>query len=417
MITIVGLGFVGLTTALGFCHKGFRVFGYDIDKEKTGALNKNTIPFFEPHLGDILKEHNNKDFIITDSLNEAVAKSRTIFFCVGTPCRDDGSSDLSILLKAVEDVVKAIPGGERKIFVIKSTVPPSTTAETVKPFIEKMGLLVGKDVGLANNPEFLREGFAWEDFINPDRVVIGQDDEESGDFLEELYKPFEAPVFRVSLNTGEFIKYLSNTLLSTMISYSNEMSMIAHEVGNIDIIKAFRILHLDRRWFGTPAKMTSYVYPGCGFGGYCLPKDTEALHILASRKGVNSPILKSVLETNREIKKYVVKSVSDIVPYGEPIGILGLSFKAQSDDIRQTPVADIIKLLLEAGYGRIIAYDPLACENFKKAYNFPIEYADSLQSIAQRAGYLLLLTAWDEFRKQKALLQGKTVFDFRYFLE
>jgi len=413
----VGLGFVGLTTALGFSHRGYKVYGYDLDKEKTEALKNNRIPFHEAHLEEILKEHYNKNFIISDSLEQAVSQSKVIFFCVGTPCREDGSSDLTYLLKAVEDTIKAMPQGDFKIFVIKSTVPPPATAVAVKTFIEKQGLQVGKDVGLANNPEFLREGCAWDDFIDPDRIVIGQDDEKTGAFLEELYKPFGAPVFRVSLNTAEFIKYLSNTLLSTLISFSNEMSMIAQSMGNIDIINAFKILHRDRRWFGSPAQMTSYVYPGCGFGGYCLPKDTLALCSLATQQGLASSVLKGVLKVNSEIKKHVVKTISNSVSRDEYIGILGLSFKARSDDVRQSPVADIIKLLLDAGYSRIIAYDPLANENFKRSFNLPIDYAESFEAIVQKVQYLIVLTAWDEFKKNRNMLRGKTVFDFRYYLE
>ncbi len=311
-IVVIGLGFVGLTTALGFCEKGFNVIGCETDNNKFNTLKRKEIPFNETELKEKLNKFLDNRFIIYDKINEALSEAELIFFCVGTPQSESGEADLNFLLKALEESFLYIKNTkDYKVLVIKSTVPPCTTKNIIKPYIEKKGIIIGKDIGLANNPEFLREGFAWDDFINPDRIVIGVEDERSSNLLKSLYKDFNAPLHIVSYNTGEFIKYLSNTLLSTLISYSNEMSIIADLIGDIDISKSFKILHEDKRWYGFPAAMSSYVYPGCGYGGYCLPKDTAAINYLSKQKGYNPAILHSNLVVNDYIKQYYVKKIKD----------------------------------------------------------------------------------------------------------
>jgi UDPglucose 6-dehydrogenase len=266
MITVIGLGFVGLTTALGFCEKGNKVYGYDINSEKINSLKNKKVPFYEPGLDEALDRHLHHNFEIVDDLSQAVNQSRVVFICVGTPSDDQGKADLKYLFAAVDDIVSHRTDNAFKVLVIKSTVPPSTTAEKVLPYLEQKGLKVGKDMGLANNPEFLREGHSWEDFTQPDRIVTGSSDAKTQQLLNEIYAPFQVPIHAVSLNSGEFIKYLSNTLLAMMISYANEMSMAADAIGDIEVSEAFKILHEDKRWYGNPAAMASYVYPGCGFG-------------------------------------------------------------------------------------------------------------------------------------------------------
>lgn len=415
MIAVVGLGFVGLTTALGFAHKGHKVYGFDNDPKRRKELKEGTVPFYEPSLGKYLNKYKDSRFFISGSLKEAVSKADVVFFCVGTPSMPDGKADIRFLKDAVKDSLRYIELGRYKTLVIKSTVPPSTAKEAIKPLMEKAGFDVGKEVGLANNPEFLREGFAWEDFINPDRVVIGENDRRSGGVVEGIYKAFGAPIYRVSLNTAEFIKYLSNTLLSALISFSNEMSMAAHKIGDIDIPGAFKILHADRRWYGNPAGMTSYVYPGCGFGGYCLPKDTRAIYVISKSKGHEPTLIKEVLSVNEKIKRHIVDEIVKSAAKGDSVGILGLSFKPESDDVRDTPSKYIIEALLKKGY-KVIAYDPLAMENFRKEYRLPIKYAASLEDVAKKSGVIVLLTAWNEFKLKKDMLRGKKIIDGRYFL-
>ncbi len=416
MITIIGLGFVGLTTALGFSRKGYKVYGYDISNEKMNCLKNNKIPFYEPYLGRILKDELNNRFYLTTDTYSAVNDSEIIIFCVGTPCDENGDADLAFLENAVQDTIAQIKKGDYKVLAIKSTVPPGTTKEKIIPLIESHGFNVGKDIGVVNNPEFLREGSCWEDFIKPDRIVIGQSDSLAGETMANIYEEFNAPVYRVTLNTGEYIKYLSNTLLSTMISFANEMSMLADGIGDISLPEAFHALHKDKRWSGHPAQMTSYVYPGCGFGGYCLPKDTSALCSLGTSLGCDTPLLKSVLKVNENIKKFTVEQIAQRVDKKDYIGILGLSFKPDSDDVRDTPAAIIIEKLLKRGYPNIIAYDPVAMNEFQKSYALPLTYADSFEELVEKTSFIAILTGWKEFKDKKIMFEGKTIFDFRNYL-
>ncbi|WP_129690098.1 UDP-glucose dehydrogenase family protein [Gottfriedia acidiceleris] len=414
MITVIGLGFVGLTTALGFSEKGYHVYGFDIDQKKKEQLRNGKIPFYEPNLNEKLNKHFNKGFTITDDLQEAVINSEVIFLCVGTPSKKDGSADLGYIFEAIKNVAGYIKKPEFKVLVIKSTIPPSTTSEKIKPYLENLGFKVGVEIGLTNNPEFLREGYAWDDFMNPDRIVVGQEDDKSGRILETIYQIFNAPIYQVSLNTAEYIKYLSNTMLATLISFANEQSLIARSIGNIDIKRAFQVLHLDRRWSGAPANMSSYVFPGCGFGGYCLPKDTMALVSQSLKNSYTPELLTSTLKVNEAIKEFVVIDIERKVEKNENIGILGLAFKPNSNDIRDTPAKAIIQGLLQKGYTNIIAYDPMANEEFKEANGFPIQYSPNLSSLLSMVDHVVILTAWDEFTKNEESIKKKNVFDYRY---
>jgi len=417
MIGVVGLGFVGLTTALGFSHQGHKVFSFDPDRKRTRQIKNGSIPFHEPFLAESLGRYRDSLFIVCDSLEDVIRNCEIVFYCVGTPALSNGGADLTFLRKAVSDSLPFISADSFKVLVVKSTVPPPSTQDIIKPLLEKGDHIVGKSIGLASNPEFLREGFAWEDFTKPDRIVVGANDKRSGDIVAEAYGPFNAPIHRVSLNTAEFIKYLSNAMLSTFISFSNDMQMIADSIGGIDIAQSFNILHEDRRWAGDPAKMSSYVYPGCGFGGYCLPKDTAALHAMAQSKGYESLLLKDVLIINNMIKMHLVEKIATAMSaLDRNIAILGLSFKPDSDDVRETPAADIIRMLLEKGHRNIIAYDPMATENFRSAFNLPIQYAASFGEIATEGDVFVVLTAWPDFQAQKDLLKGKKIIDGRFFL-
>ncbi|HEX8326315.1 MAG TPA: nucleotide sugar dehydrogenase [Hymenobacter sp.] len=415
MITVLGLGFVGLTTALGFSKKGFKVYGIDVNEARMAKIRQYEVPFYEPHLDEVLREELGQNFVIDAPLAEAVNDSKVIIICVGTPGNADGSANLTYLLDAVKQVFEASEG-DFKVIVTKSTVPPSTVSEKVKPVVDELNRQYNKPVGLASNPEFLREGYAWDDFMNPDRVVIGVEDEQSKELLNQIYLPFNAPVHYVSYNSAEFIKYLSNTLLSTLISFSNEMSMIAEHIGNIDVPSAFKILHQDKRWTGAPASMASYVYPGCGYGGYCLPKDTAALSSIAREHGFEAKILDGNLRINEEIMEHKANQIMQAATPESRIGILGLAFKSGSDDVRLSPSKFIIEKLLAKGYTNIVAYDPMANEVFAHEYNLPISYANTLEELVGQADELVLLTSWSEFKQNKQLLNSKRLFDFRYAL-
>jgi UDPglucose 6-dehydrogenase len=413
MIAILGLGFVGLTTGLGLSKKGFKVYGIDVNKGRMDKIKRCEVPFYEPYLEDVLREELGNNFIVDASLEVAVNNSKVVIICVGTPGNEDGSADLTYLYAAVKEVFE-VSDTTFRVIVVKSTVPPSTISAKVKPFVDLMNNLYNKPIGLASNPEFLREGYAWDDFMTPDRIVIGVEDEHSKEILNQVYQPFNAPIHYVSYNSAEFIKYLSNTLLSTLISFANEMSIIADRIGGIDVPAAFKILHQDKRWNGSPAPMTSYVYPGCGYGGYCLPKDTAALSSIAKEHGFIPKMLEGNLHINEEIKDFVAEKIHDSVPLTKTIGILGLSFKSNSDDVRLSSSKFIIERLLEKRYTNIIAYDPMANEEFAKHYNLPISYADSLESLVEQSDVLVLLTSWPEFKQKQELVTSKQLFDFRY---
>jgi len=415
-VAIIGLGFVGLTTALGFARKGFTVRGYDASARIAKSLRAGRLLFHEPHLPGQLHALAGKQFSVCESLAEAVADADVIFYCVGTPQRRSGAADVSFLRRAVSDTLKVLPPKRKPTLVIKSTVPPGTTARSIMPLFNRARRKIGRDIGLASNPEFLREGLAWEDFIHPDRVVIGAGDDLSFDAVAKLYKPFRTRVCRVSLNTAEFVKSVSNALLATLISFANETSMAADAIGDIDVKAAFQTLHRDRRWSGAPAKMTSYLFPGCGFGGYCLPKDTAALLHTARAAGVKADMLRGAISANDAIARHFVGKIVRATTPRTRLGILGLSFKPGSDDVRETPAARIIELLLKRGRKNIVAYDPMAGESYRRVYHHPIKYATSLAEAVKQAEVIVVLTAWPEFRAAKKRFAGKLVFDGRYCL-
>lgn len=292
---------------------------------------------------------------------------------------------------------------------------PSTTERKILPFLKEHGVEVGKSLGVANNPEFLREGHCWDDFINADRIVLGVSDSRSEQMLRGLYKNAGIPIFCVSLNTGEFVKYLSNTLLATMISYSNEMSIVADTIGGIDTAEAFKILHMDKRWGG--CNMTTYVYPGCGYGGYCLPKDTNALYAVTKTAGFDAKILKNVIATNDRMPAFIADRIEKAADRNKDckIGLLGLSFKPGSDDVRDTPSAKIVAELNARGYKNIIGYDPVAIDEFAKHYSLSIAYERSYPELVKKADLLVIATAWGEFRNVRTLTE-KPIVDCRYML-
>lgn len=414
-ITVFGLGFVGLTTALAFAEKEHTVYGFDINKDRINMIESGKLPFVEPGLDLALLRHNNKNFVTTNDAIAAVKNSDFVFLCVGTPSGDNGEADLKYIYSAIDMFSSILHDGKHRTIVVKSTIPPSTTSERIIPYFKEKGFFPGDMFSVANNPEFLREGKCWDDMMNADRIVCGVSDQRGEDMLRSLYRVFDAPFFAVSLNTGEFIKYLSNTLLATMISYSNEMSKIADAIGDIQVKEAFKILHLDRRWGG--ANMASYVYPGCGYGGYCLPKDTQAMYAQAVAAGYEPMIIKNVIAVNETMAQYMSDKIMRIAKPSDKIGILGLSFKPDSDDVRDSSSAKIISILLNNGYHNIQAFDPIANEAFGREYQFhQIVYHDSVQSICEESDILVLVTAWNDFKGVDKQYLDKKIIDCRYYL-
>ena len=418
VVTVFGLGFVGLTTAVAFADKGIKVYGIEVNEERRSTIAKGELPFYEPGLGEALERTRDKTFFVDVPVSEAVHESDWVYYCVGTPYGENGQADLTYLFGAIDETLPALDPNKFTVLVVKSTVPPSTTDELVRAHIEEQGYKIGENIGIANNPEFLREGHCWEDVIDADRIVLGVSDEKSSAVLRDLYKDFDCPVHTVTLNTGEYIKYLSNTLLATLISWSNEMSLIANTVGDIQIAEAFRVLHEDKRW-GVPAcNMATYAYPGCGYGGYCLPKDTNALYARSKAKGYEPKMLRETIAVNDAMPAAIASLVEDACgnDTAKRIGFCGLSFKPGSDDVRDTPAAKIMAKLIDDGYTCVSGYDPLAIEEFDRWYDLDVVFADSLEKLVEDADVLVIATAWPEFLEVPKLAGNKPIVDARYML-
>ena len=415
MVTVVGLGFVGLTTALGFAEYGHKVYGIEVNEARMATIQSGKLPFLEPGLDETLTRHLGKNFIPTTDWEAAIADSECVYYCVGTPYGEDGQADLTYLYGALEQTLNAIHDEKFRVLVTKSTIPPSTTEKRIIPFLEVRGVKVPEQLGVANNPEFLREGHCWEDFTHADRIVLGVSDERSEAVLRKLYAKEKAPVCCVSLNTGEFVKYLSNTSLACLISYANEMSMAADAIGGIDVANAFRILHMDKRW--QTGTIRAYFYPGCGYDGYCLPKDTNAFYARMKDSGFDGQILKNTIHINDEMPEVTAQRVIQAAgeDKGTCIGILGLSFNPGSDDVRDTPSAKIIQALNRAGYQNILAYDPVAMEEFQTRYQLDCRYADTYDELLGQAGTVAITTAWPMFKDVKSRTNSPVV-DCRYML-
>lgn len=415
MVTVVGLGFVGLTTALGFAEYGHKVYGIEADPMRMAIIQSGKLPFLEPGLDEALTRHLGRNFVPTTDWETALADSECVYYCVGTPYGEDGQADLSYLYGALEQTLIAIRDEKFRVLVTKSTIPPSTTEKRIIPFLVKHGVNVPEQLGVANNPEFLREGHCWEDFTHTDRVVLGVSDARSEKVLRGLYANETAPVYCVSLNTAEFIKYLSNTSLACLISYANEMSLAADAIGGIDVAKAFRILHMDKRW--QTGTIRSYFYPGCGYGGYCLPKDTNAFYALCKSNGFDGQILKQAIDRNDRMPEAAAARI--IRAAGEDqstcIGLLGLSFNVGSDDVRDTPSAKIIQALNKAEYRNIVAYDPVAMGEFEKLYHLDYRCVDTYEALLEQAEVLAIATAWPMFANIREKTD-KPVVDCRYML-
>lgn len=415
MVTVVGLGFVGLTTALGFAEYGHKVYGIESDPIRLETIQSGRLPFLEPGLDEALKRHLGRNFIPTTDWERAIIDSETVYYCVGTPYGEDGQADLTYLYQALKQTLQAIHDDKFRVLVTKSTIPPSTTEQKIIPFLECHGVQIPEQIGVANNPEFLREGHCWEDFTHVDRIVLGVSDARSEDVLRRLYAEERAPICCVSLNTSEFIKYLSNSSLACLISYANEMSLAADAIGGIDIANAFRILHMDKRW--QTGSIRSYFYPGCGYGGYCLPKDTNAFYAVAKSCGFDGQILKSVIARNNSMPEATMERIIRIVGKNQNtcIGILGLAFNPGSDDVRDTPSAKIIYALNMAGYQNIVAYDPIAVGAFQARYNLECQYTEDYSKFLEQAEVIAITTAWPEFRDIRDRVDVPVV-DCRYML-
>jgi UDPglucose 6-dehydrogenase len=410
-IGIIGTGYVGLVTGACFAEFGLFVTCVDKDEKKIKSLKKGEIPFYEPGLDELVKRNVKQGrLIFTTKIAKAVEASLVIFIAVGTPRRGDGSADM----KYVEEVASEIANhmDDYKVIVTKSTVPVGT-GEKIREIISR-NLKSRTDFDIVSNPEFLREGSAIEDFMRPNRVVLGAASPQAVAIMKDLYKPLyllETPFVITNIETAELIKYASNSFLATKISFINEIATLCEKVG-ADVHMVAKGMGLDRR-IGS-----KFLHPGPGYGGSCLPKDTTALLKIAEDNNVHLGIVDAAVRANERQRVYMVERIKQSMGdlKGKTIAVLGLSFKPNTDDIRDAPSIPIIKTLLKEG-AKIRAYDPVSMEEAEKILP-EIKYCKDPYNTLKGADALIIMTEWNQFRnleldKIKALLNSPFFFDLR----
>ena len=410
-ITIVGTGYVGLVAGTCFAESGNDVTGLDVDASKVAKLSNGEVPIFEPGLNDLFARGVREGRLrFTTNYDDAIPSAEIIFLCLPTPPSEDGSADTRYVLSAAREIAKRMKG--HKVIVSKSTVPIGTSA-LVEAEIKKH---YSGEFSIASNPEFLKEGTAVEDFLRPDRVVLGVTDDRAWNALSMLYEPFVrtgAPIIRMDPTSAELTKYAANGFLATKISFMNEIARLCEKTGaDVDLVRVG--MSKDAR-IGA-----SFLFPGIGYGGSCFPKDTRALVSSGKQFGVNMTIVNAAEEAN-EIQKSVL--IPRILKHfkgsveGKTIAIWGLAFKPRTDDIREAPALVLIEKLL-AAKAKIRAFDPEAMSNVKKMVGDKIVFSTNAYDAVDGADALVMCTEWNEFRtpdwtRVKSAMRGDAVFDGR----
>jgi UDPglucose 6-dehydrogenase len=415
-IVVVGSGYVGLVTGACFAESGVSVTCVDVDNEKICQLREGAIPIYEPGLGEMIRRNIEKNrLIFTTDLKEGINGSEVIFIAVGTPPGEDGSADLRNVLEVAKEIGETI--SSHIVVVTKSTVPVGTSVkirETIQKELDKRKVSVPFD--MASNPEFLKEGAAVDDFLKPERIVIGVDNEKTGEIMRRLYMPFvlnNHPILFMDIASAEITKYAANAMLATRISFINEIANLC------DILGA-DINHV-RKGIGSDSRIGSkFLYPGTGYGGSCFPKDVKAILKTALDNGYELNVIKAVEKAN-EYQKNVIfnKIISHFNEnlHGRIFALWGLSFKPKTDDIREASAVILINKLLLAG-AKIKAYDPAAMNEAKLMLGNKIEYATDPYDALPDADAMVLMTEWSEFHlpdfaRMSGLMKGKVIFDGR----
>lgn len=414
-IVVIGTGYVGLVTGTCFAESGNDVTCVDINQEKIARLNQGQIPIYEPGLTELVKRNAEAGRLkFTTDVADCVPEARCVFLAVGTPMGDDGSANLSGIWAAADSVGPHL--AEDSIVICKSTVPVGTNRQVY----ERLKQSLGREVNVASNPEFLKEGCAIQDFTKPDRVVVGVMSEEVGDVLEELYKPFlrtEHPFLVMGLESAEMTKYVANCMLATKISFINEMANLCENVG-ADVNEVRKGIGHDQR-IGF-----QFLFPGVGYGGSCFPKDVKALIHTATQHGMQPGLLQSVDDVNNRQKQVLFRKLDRYFQgdlKGKTIAVWGLAFKPRTDDIREAPSLTLIDELLEAG-AKVQAHDPVASENVAGIYGDRIQIIEQQYDALTGADALAICTEWNEYRtpdfdliKQRltspAIFDGRNLFD------
>jgi UDPglucose 6-dehydrogenase len=415
-IGILGTGYVGLVSGACFSEFGIHVTCADKDEAKIKLLNKGKVPFYEPGLDELVEKNVKKGRLsFTTDVADAVSSSLVVFIAVGTPPKSDGTCDLCYIEDAAKDIAKSIDS--YKVIVTKSTVPVGT-GKKIKRIIRE-NLKEKLDFDVASNPEFLREGSAIEDFMRPNRVIIGSDSPQATAILKDLYRPLyliETPFVLADIETAELIKYAANAFLATKISYINEMAQLCEKIG-ADV-------HLVAKGIGLDGRIgPKFLHPGPGFGGSCFPKDTRAILGIAREHGLDFKIVNATVEVNEAQKEFMLSKVkSALNPLkGKTVGVLGLAFKPNTDDIRESPALYIIDSLVKEG-AKVKAYDPAAMQAAKKVLPAKVQFTKDAYETAEGGDALVICTEWNEFRnldpdKFLELLKQPYFFDLRNIYE
>jgi UDPglucose 6-dehydrogenase len=398
-ISIVGTGYVGLSTAVCFASKGYDVIASTLSEDKVRIINAKRAPFHEPGLDEAVRTSIESGHLrAAFNRSEAVRQTEATFLTVGTPEKADGTIDLRYVIGASEDIGRAL---QRKngyhLIVVKSTVTPGTVRGPVKAALEQAsGLVAGRDFGLCVNPEFLRQGSAIQDTLHPDRVVIGEYDKRSGQRLADLFEGFYGPgipMLRMSLESAEMVKYASNTFLAMKISYANEIARICERVPGVDVSTVMAGVGLDARI------NPKFLNAGAGFGGSCLPKDTKALCRFAEAQGYSAPLLRATLAVNQAQAAHVAQLA--LATLGEPlhkkVALLGLAFKPDTDDVHEAPSLIVARALLEAG-AYVSAFDPAVKQVPQPGFK-GLDYPASISECLAGAHCCIVLTEWEQFTR------------------
>ena len=429
-LSIIGTGYVGLVTGACLAEKGHQVICVDMNPERVAALNSAKSPIYEEGLDALLVKHVGRNLRATSDLVAAVLASDVTFIAVGTPF-DGKTIDLTAVLGATREIGEAL---KRKqgyhLVVVKSTVVPGTTDTHVLPALEKAsGKKAGVDFGVGMNPEFLSEGEAVQDFLFPDRIVIGGIDARSSQVLTDIYLPYGAEVPRLMTNTrtAEMIKYASNSLLAALISFSNELATLGAALGNIDSTEVMRGVHLSQYFRGRNAEglppIVSFLKAGCGFGGSCLPKDVSALIAHGHNLAVDMPLLRATIDINKAQPRNTVDLIKKHHKNlrGVKVAVLGLAFKPETSDVRESPAFPIMQQLLEEG-AIVTAVDPIAVHEARKAFpDSRVKYTDAIDSSVAEADAVVVVTPWKQFdgvpamimrrAKPPVLIDGRRAYD------
>jgi UDPglucose 6-dehydrogenase/GDP-mannose 6-dehydrogenase len=409
---MVGTGYVGLVTGACLASLGHEVTCVDIDAARVDAIKDGHVPFYEPGLADLLAATVGKTLSLTTDLKQAVASSEVTFIAVGTPSLDDGGIDLDQVLSAVSSVGEVLRLiDEPHVVVIKSTVIPGSTEGSIRQaLIAAAEKELDGSLALVVNPEFLTEGTAVEDFLHPDRLVVGSSDPKAARRVAELFASVSAPVIVTNSSTAEMIKYASNTLLATLISFSNEIEEVGSALGEVDAAEVMRGVRLSRYLTddGKTAAIGAFLEAGCGFGGSCLPKDSAALVAAAASVGADAKLLAAVLEINGRRPERLLDLIRRhyATLAGLRVTVLGLAFKPDTDDVRMSPAFPLISMLLETD-AVVATHDPaVARDAIPPELRPKVRHYDDLPASLEGADVVVIVTRWDEYLELPTILQG-----------